>query len=156
MRSEFAQFDSALAKDYQLLTKGHGISLVEAASGVVGVYALPRPLTHGGRAGRPAFSPPRPTLRSSNGSCTSSRWAAVAVAFVPRPDPGPPNGAGRQADAGQQKAVSWSQHFKVENPAFSATFNRVVATLAEYFDLDVYATRLNFYPGTSLRVSRPF
>lgn len=32
---------------------------------------------------------------------------------------------------------------------FSPTFNAIIADLSEYFDLDVYATRLNFYPDGS-------
>ncbi|ESL06603.1 hypothetical protein TRSC58_05720 [Trypanosoma rangeli SC58] len=42
--------------------------------------------------------------------------------------------------------IEWSRHEIFENPmGISATFNDVVAMLAEYFDLDVYATRLNYY-----------
>jgi hypothetical protein len=41
--------------------------------------------------------------------------------------------------------VPWSQHQRHENPAFSPHFQRIVAQLAEYFDVEVYASRLNFY-----------
>lgn len=41
--------------------------------------------------------------------------------------------------------VHWSKHSKHENPEFSGTFNMIVKELAEYFDLEVYQTRLNFY-----------
>lgn len=43
--------------------------------------------------------------------------------------------------------INWSQHFKHENPDFSITFKSIVQRLSDYFDLDVYATRLNFYPN---------
>ena len=42
--------------------------------------------------------------------------------------------------------INWSQHLKHENPDFSKTFNTIVDALGIYFDLHVYATRLNFYP----------
>eukprot|EP01121_Diplochlamys_sp_Union-15-3_P016980 TRINITY_DN5891_c0_g1_i1.p1 TRINITY_DN5891_c0_g1~~TRINITY_DN5891_c0_g1_i1.p1 ORF type:complete len:262 (+),score=34.30 TRINITY_DN5891_c0_g1_i1:145-930(+) len=41
--------------------------------------------------------------------------------------------------------VNWSKHFKHENPDFSQTFKEVIRRLSEYFDVEVYATRLNFY-----------
>ena len=41
--------------------------------------------------------------------------------------------------------ISWSQHLKHENPTFSPTFCGVVEALEDYFDVHVYATRLNFY-----------
>ncbi len=45
--------------------------------------------------------------------------------------------------------INWSKHFIHENPTFSPTFRRIVATMSQYFDLDVYATRLNFYPDNT-------
>ena len=41
--------------------------------------------------------------------------------------------------------VNWSKHLKHENPDFSETFQKVVDAMAEYFDVEVYATRMNFY-----------
>ena len=41
--------------------------------------------------------------------------------------------------------VNWSKHLKHENPEFSPTFKRVVDAMAAHFDVEVYATRLNFY-----------
>ena len=41
--------------------------------------------------------------------------------------------------------VNWSKHLKHENPEFSKTFARIVHAMSEYFDVEVYATRLNFY-----------
>ena len=41
--------------------------------------------------------------------------------------------------------VNWSKHLKHEDPDFSPTFQRIIATLAHFFDVEVYATRLNFY-----------
>lgn len=41
--------------------------------------------------------------------------------------------------------VGWSKHFKYENPDFSPTFRKIVTKMAEYFDIEIYHTRLNFY-----------
>lgn len=42
--------------------------------------------------------------------------------------------------------IEWSKHQAFENPSdMSATFNDVVDMLSDYFDVDVYATRLNYY-----------
>ena len=38
-----------------------------------------------------------------------------------------------------------SQHLKHEDPDFSPAFQGVVRRMSEYFDVDVFATRLNFY-----------
>jgi hypothetical protein len=56
-----------------------------------------------------------------------------------------------ELEAGQQGEVmiNWSKHFKHENPDFSPTFKEIVAKMAEYFDVEVYATRLNFYPDNT-------
>lgn len=47
------------------------------------------------------------------------------------------------------KMTNWSKHFKHENPDFSPTFQDIVNKMADYFDLEVYATRLNFYPNST-------
>lgn len=42
--------------------------------------------------------------------------------------------------------IDWSKHQVFDNPTdISQTFNDIVDMLAEYFDVDVYATRLNYY-----------
>ncbi|KPA83729.1 hypothetical protein ABB37_01974 [Leptomonas pyrrhocoris] len=42
--------------------------------------------------------------------------------------------------------IDWSKHQVFDNPTdISQTFSDVVDMLAEYFDMDVYATRLNYY-----------
>ena len=41
--------------------------------------------------------------------------------------------------------INWSKHLKHENPDFSSTFHRVVNEMSAHFDVEVYATRLNFY-----------
>ncbi|CAM37062.1 conserved hypothetical protein [Leishmania braziliensis MHOM/BR/75/M2904] len=42
--------------------------------------------------------------------------------------------------------TEWSKHHVFENPTgISQTFNDIIDMLAEYFDVDVYATRLNYY-----------
>ncbi len=45
--------------------------------------------------------------------------------------------------------VSWSQHLKHENPSFSEAFRRVIQKMSDYFDVEVHATRLNFYKDGS-------
>ncbi|KAF8302898.1 hypothetical protein TcYC6_0045570 [Trypanosoma cruzi] len=52
-------------------------------------------------------------------------------------------GANMSRDGGR---IDWSRHEIFENPTgISAMFNEIIEMLAEYFDLDVYATRLNYY-----------
>jgi len=41
--------------------------------------------------------------------------------------------------------VDWSKHQKYEDPALSTTFEGLQKRLSEYFDLDVFAWRLNVY-----------
>ena len=41
--------------------------------------------------------------------------------------------------------INWSKHLKHENPDFSPTFKRIVEEMSSHFDVEVYATRLNFY-----------
>lgn len=41
--------------------------------------------------------------------------------------------------------ISWSKHYKLENPDFSETFNFLVKKISAHFRMDVLATRLNYY-----------
>ena len=41
--------------------------------------------------------------------------------------------------------VQWSRHLKHENPTFSPAFTDIVQSMANYYDVDVFASRLNFY-----------
>lgn len=50
-----------------------------------------------------------------------------------------------ELDNQTSQMVKWSQHFKYENPDFSPTFNSIVKSMAEYFKVEVYQTRLNYY-----------
>lgn len=50
-----------------------------------------------------------------------------------------------EADDTGNNLVAWSKHAKLESPLTLPTFNRIVMALAVHFDLDIYATRLNFY-----------
>jgi hypothetical protein len=45
--------------------------------------------------------------------------------------------------------VARSRHAKIENPDALPTLNKIVRALALYFDMDVFATRLNFYADNS-------
>ena len=49
------------------------------------------------------------------------------------------------AEEEEEGMINWSKHLKQENPEFSGTFRTIVERMAEYFDVDVFATRLNFY-----------
>jgi hypothetical protein len=46
---------------------------------------------------------------------------------------------------GGEGMINWSKHLKHENPEFSRTFKKIVHELSAYFDVEIYATRLNFY-----------
>ena len=41
--------------------------------------------------------------------------------------------------------VNWSKHLKHDNPEGFETFNAIADRLSNYFDVDVYASRMNFY-----------
>lgn len=41
--------------------------------------------------------------------------------------------------------ISWSKHSRHEDPTFSETFNDIVKKMAEYFNVEVLQTRLNYY-----------
>lgn len=45
------------------------------------------------------------------------------------------------------KMISWSKHFKHEDPSFSETFNDIINKMADYFKVKVLVTRLNYYPN---------
>lgn len=48
--------------------------------------------------------------------------------------------------SGSGGLIEWSKHQVFENPTdISDTFNDIIDMLAEYFDVEVYATRLNYY-----------
>ena len=51
----------------------------------------------------------------------------------------------RDLQAQGRGMVDWSQHLKFENPGFSATFLGIIERLSAHFDVEVFATRLNFY-----------
>jgi len=41
--------------------------------------------------------------------------------------------------------VDWSQHHKIDNPTNSKTFNNIIKCLETYFNINVLASRLNYY-----------
>ena len=43
------------------------------------------------------------------------------------------------------KFVNWSKHYKIENPRFSDTFNKIIEQISKIFDVTVCETRLNYY-----------
>ena len=45
--------------------------------------------------------------------------------------------------------ISWSKHMKYENPDFSPTFNEIIQKMSDYFDTEIYHTRMNFYKDGS-------
>ncbi|CAD7934039.1 unnamed protein product [Amoebophrya sp. A25] len=54
--------------------------------------------------------------------------------------------AGGPAGGGAPKTKAWSKHQVIENCSEkSVTFARIIAVLEEYFDVDIFATRLNYY-----------
>ena len=44
------------------------------------------------------------------------------------------------------KLTIWSKHFKYENPDFLPTLNEIVNKMANYFNVTICHTRLNYYP----------
>ena len=48
-------------------------------------------------------------------------------------------------DQGKVNIINWSKHLKMENPDFSLTFQEILDKMSDYFDVDIFATRLNFY-----------
>ena len=42
--------------------------------------------------------------------------------------------------------INWSRHMRHEDPTFSPTFQSIVAIMKKYFDVDGFASRLNYYP----------
>jgi hypothetical protein len=45
----------------------------------------------------------------------------------------------------KDKIIDWSKHHKIDNPYDSKTFNNIIKCLQNYFNINVLATRLNFY-----------
>tara|TARA_B100001094_G_scaffold313146_1_gene350575 strand:- start:1208 stop:2059 length:852 start_codon:yes stop_codon:yes gene_type:complete len=45
--------------------------------------------------------------------------------------------------------IQWSKHMKYENPDFSPTFNQIIQKMSDYFDVEIYHTRMNFYKDGS-------
>jgi hypothetical protein len=45
--------------------------------------------------------------------------------------------------------ITWSKHFKFENPENIPILNTVVQKMAEYFNVTVCQTRLNYYPDNT-------
>jgi hypothetical protein len=41
--------------------------------------------------------------------------------------------------------ITWSKHYKIENPDFSETFNMLVKKISAHFKMEILATRLNYY-----------
>lgn len=48
-------------------------------------------------------------------------------------------------DFSKDNLINWSKHYKIENPESSELFNLLVNKLAAYFNINVLATRLNYY-----------
>ena len=45
--------------------------------------------------------------------------------------------------------IKWSKHLRHDNPNYSKTFNEIIDKMSDYFDVEVYHTRLNFYKDNS-------
>lgn len=42
--------------------------------------------------------------------------------------------------------ISWSKHFKYDNPSFILIFGNIIDKLSKYFNVTICETRLNYYP----------
>lgn len=47
--------------------------------------------------------------------------------------------------------ITWSKHYKIENPTMSETFNQIVKTIGDYFKINVLQTRLNYYTDNDFK-----
>jgi hypothetical protein len=47
--------------------------------------------------------------------------------------------------------ILWSKHHKIENPENSQTFNLIVDTMKNHFNIDILQTRLNYYTNTDYK-----
>jgi hypothetical protein len=57
-----------------------------------------------------------------------------------------PSASSKDTTASSRGLMDWSKHEVYENPtSISATFNAIIEALDVYFDVEVYATRLNYY-----------
>ena len=43
--------------------------------------------------------------------------------------------------------LQWSRHFKIDNPTNSLTFNSLIHILSLRFNMEIYVSRLNYYPN---------
>jgi hypothetical protein len=57
------------------------------------------------------------------------------------------NNLKKELEENNNNMIQWSKHFKYEDPTFSKTFNEIINKMADYFNVDVMATRLNYYPN---------
>ena len=53
----------------------------------------------------------------------------------------------KELEASKCETVQWSRHYKIGNPTFLPTFNKIIERLAKLFDVEIAETRLNYYPN---------
>ena len=101
------------------------------------------------KALRDEFSKSDGTLMSDFESVLSGECIYLPEFHCPANDFSLLAGLARDMEAhgaeGGEGMINWSKHLKHENPEFSRTFKKIVRELSAYFDVEIYATRLNFY-----------
>lgn len=55
------------------------------------------------------------------------------------------NALKRDVDSQMEGIIIWNKHFKHEDPTFSETFKQIVRRMSDYFNVEVLASRLNYY-----------
>jgi hypothetical protein len=51
----------------------------------------------------------------------------------------------------EDKLVDWSKHHKIDNPTDNQIFNDIIKCLADHFNVNILASRLNYYTATDYK-----
>jgi hypothetical protein len=145
-RGESARADAQLVDDFASVMQGRAIylkSVVADASDFALMKALTDDMEEHAKiqaaaaAASPASTSSSSSAASSSSSTSSSSSSTDEKADKDEPSTPPPPGM-----------ISWSKHYKYEQPDFPS-FRKIVDFLSVYFDIEVLASRLNYYPDSS-------
>ena len=96
--------------------------------------------------------PQEPAAAASPAAAAAPSASAVAAAAPAAAAASPAAAAAESEQTGGLSTAGmcrWSRHLKHENPDGFPTFQKVVKRISSYFDLDIFATRMNVYPDGS-------
>ncbi|CDJ68193.1 hypothetical protein, conserved [Eimeria necatrix] len=115
-----------------------------AASGPAAAASGPAAAANG-----PAAAASGPAA-AANGPAAAANGPAAAANGPAAAANGPAAAAnGPEAALSGAGVCRWSRHLKHENPEGFPTFQKVVQRISSYFDLEIFATRMNIYPDGS-------